>query len=229
MGGINMSGYDVVIAAIFVFFMARGLWVGFLRQLTVVIALYVSYVVAGGYHDRLFPFMRGFSENRQVVFLLDYAVLFACTYVLVMLAGKALAYVVQLTIAGWFDRVLGALFGGIKALFIVVLAHMAVTLVLDADSPVLKKSQLSPYLSQVMGRFQKVVEDEKLLEAMKKKGPAIPGGMLPPVPALKKESSSVTPQNAPPSGQVDPAAAGGSSAPVPPAAEQGSKPAAPVQ
>lgn len=231
MGGLNMSGYDAVIAAIFVFFMARGLWVGFLRQLTVVIALYVSYVVAGCYHDRLFPFLRGLSENPQVVFLLDYAILFACTYVLVMLLGKGLTTVVQLTIAGWFDRFLGGLFGAVKALFITILLHMVLSLFLAPDSPILSKCRVCPLLSKTLTRFQQVVKDEQLLEVMKKKGPAIPEGKIPPVSVLKEALTPAPPREEQTAEKVvpppHPATESSPSAPV--SAEQGANPPTPVQ
>ena len=34
--GLNMTAYDLVIVAIFIFFMARGIWVGLLGQVTVI-------------------------------------------------------------------------------------------------------------------------------------------------------------------------------------------------
>ncbi|MBU4236366.1 MAG: CvpA family protein [Proteobacteria bacterium] len=171
--GFNMTAYDLVIIAIFVFFMARGIWVGLLGQVTVLVALYVGYLVSGQYHDKLFPFLRGVSENPQVVFLLAYAIVFACTYVLTMLLGKALTGVVQLTIAGWFDKVLGALFGAIKALILAILLHMLLTTFLGADTPMLRQCQLCPYLSQAMTLFQQVIKDEKVRKAFEKKEPAI--------------------------------------------------------
>ena len=135
--GIDLTLYDLVISAIFVFFIIRGIWVGFLNQVTVIVALYLGYLVSGQYHDKIFPFLRGVSENPQVVFLLAYAIVFACTYVLTMLLGKALAGVVSLTIAGWFDKVLGAILGAIKALIIAILLHMLLTTFLAADNKII--------------------------------------------------------------------------------------------
>jgi membrane protein required for colicin V production len=172
--GLNMTAYDLVIVAIFVFFMARGIWVGLLGQLTVIVALYVGYLVSGQYHDKLFPFLRGVSANPQVVFLLAYAILFACTYVLTMLAGKALTGVMQLTIAGWFDKLLGAVFGAVKALILAILLHMLLTAFLAPDTPLLRQCQLCPYLSQALVWSQQMIKDDKVRQAFQKKMPAIP-------------------------------------------------------
>jgi len=201
--GLELTGYDLVIIVIFAFFMARGIWVGLLGQVTVIVALYVSYIVAGQYHDRLFPFLRGVSENPQIVFLLDYGILFACTYVLSMLAGKGLTRVVSLTIAGWFDKVLGALFGAVKALILAILLHMLLTTFLSPDSPLLRKGQIYPYLSQATTLFQQLIKDEKVRQAFEEKGPASPGqitGALPtptPKPTEKSAEKPATPAPTP--------------------------------
>jgi len=197
--GLELTGYDLVIIAIFAFFMARGIWVGLLGQVTVIVALYVSYIVAGQYHDRLFPFLRGVSENPQIVFLLAYGILFACTYVITMLAGKGLTRVVNLTIAGWFDKVLGALFGAVKALILAILLHMLLTTFLSQESPLLRKGQIYPYLSQATTLFQQVIKDDKVRQAFQKKGPTIPGQMTAPLPtpAPKPAEKPATPTPAP--------------------------------
>ena len=198
--GLNMTAYDLVIVAIFIFFMARGIWVGLLGQVTVIVALYVGYLVSGQYHDKLFPFLRGVSANPQVVFLLAYAILFACTYVLTMLAGKALTGVMQLTIAGWFDKVLGAIFGAVKALILALLLHMLLTTFLAPDTPLLRQCQLCPYLSQALALSQQLIKDDKVRQAFQKKMPAIPDQLKahPAVPAVKPVAPAALPVEPPP-------------------------------
>ena len=177
--GVDITGYDLVIVAIFIFFVARGIWVGLLGQVTVIVALYVGYLVAGQYHDKLFPFLRGVSENPQIIFLLAYAILFACTYVLIMLVGKALTGVVQLTIAGWFDKLLGAVFGAVKALIITILLHMLLTTFLAQDTPMLRQCRLCPYLAEALTMSQQLIKDDKVRQAFQKKMPAIPDQVKP--------------------------------------------------
>ena len=177
--GVDMTAYDLVIVAIFIFFVARGIWVGLLGQVTVIVALYVGYLVAGQYHDKLFPFLRGVSENPQIIFLLAYAILFACTYVLIMLVGKALTGVVQLTIAGWFDKLLGTVFGAVKALIITVVLHMLLTTFLAQDTPMLRQCRLCPSLAEALTMSQQLIKDDKVRQAFQKKMPAIPDQVKP--------------------------------------------------
>lgn len=204
--GLELTVYDLVVIAIFAFFMARGIWVGLLGQVTVIVALYVGYIVAGQYHDRLFPFLRGVSENPQIVFLLAYGILFACTYVVTMLAGKGLTRVVSLTIAGWFDKVLGALFGAVKALILAILLHMLLTTFLSPDSPLLRKGQLYPYLSQATAFFQQLIKDEKVRQAFQKQGPVTPSQMKAPLPAPAEKTAAPVPTPAEQPAKEKPAA-----------------------
>lgn len=195
--GVDMTAYDLVIVAIFIFFMARGIWVGLLGQVTVIVALYVGYLVAGQYHDKLFPFLRGVSDNPQIIFLLAYAILFACTYVLIMLVGKALTGVVQLTIAGWFDKLLGAVFGAVKALIITVVLHMLLTTFLAQDTPMLRQCRLCPYLSEALALSQQMIKDDKVRQAFQKKMPAIPD-QVKPHPAVRPVKPAPPVEPAPP-------------------------------
>ena len=53
--GIDITPYDLVIIGLFLLLVGRGLWVGFLKQIIVLLSLYLGYIVASQYHDRLFP------------------------------------------------------------------------------------------------------------------------------------------------------------------------------
>ncbi len=78
--GTNPTAYDFLVMGLLLLLIGRGLWLGFLKQVIGLIALYFGYIVASQYHDRLFPFLRDFSENPKVIFFCSYALLFAATY-----------------------------------------------------------------------------------------------------------------------------------------------------
>ncbi|MEN8189068.1 MAG: CvpA family protein [Thermodesulfobacteriota bacterium] len=171
--GVNLTGYDFVIIGLLCLFVGRGIWVGFLRQITVFIALYVGYLMAGQYHDRLLPFLQGVSENPQVVFWTAYVILFCVTYVVTMFIGKGLSHVVEMTIAVWFDKLLGALLGLAKAVIVVVLLHMILAGLLPPSSEMLQSCTLCPRLNQAEEGFKKLLKDEELRETFQQKQQAI--------------------------------------------------------
>ena len=169
----NLTGFDFVIIALLLLFTLRGLWVGFLRQITTLVALLVGYVIAGQYHDKLFPFLRGLTDNPHAVFWSSYVILFGITYVVTMLFGKGLAKVIELTIAGWFDKLLGGVFGALKAVVLIILLNMVLSGVLAPENTMLRNCQLCPYLSQATDYFRSLIKDDTLREAFLQKKPAI--------------------------------------------------------
>ncbi len=169
----NLTGFDFVIIALLLFFTLRGLWVGFLRQITTLVALLVGYVIAGQYHAKFFPFLREVIENPTAVFWSSYFLLFVITYVVTMLLGKVLARVIELTVAGWFDKLLGGVLGIVKAGVLIVLLSMILSGVLAPENTMLRDCQLHPYLNQATEYFRSLIKDEGLREKLLQKKPAI--------------------------------------------------------
>lgn len=169
----HLTGFDFAIIAILFLFTLRGLWIGFLRQITTLIALLVGYVIAGQYHDKLFPFLRGLTDNPHVVFWSSYVVLFGITYILTMLLGKGLAKVVELTVAGWFDKLLGGVLGFAKAGILIVLLSMVLSGVLAPGNTMLRDCQFYPYINQATEYFRSLIKNDTMREAFVQKKPAI--------------------------------------------------------
>ena len=185
----NLTGFDFVIIALLLLFTLRGLWVGFLRQITTLVALLVGYFIAGQYHDKLFPFLRELTENSYAIFWSSYVILFGITYVLTMLLGKGLAKVVELTVAGWFDKLLGGVLGAVKAGVLVILLNMVLSGVLAPENTMLRDCQLCPYLSQATEYSRSMIKDDGLREKLLQKKPAISEKPEP------KESQKQPPEN----------------------------------
>ena len=169
----HLTGFDFVIITLLLLFTLRGLWVGFLRQITTLVALLVGYVIAGQYHDKLFPFLRGVTDNPHAVFWMSYVILFGVTYVVTMLLGKGLAKVIELTVAGWFDKLLGGVLGAAKACIVVVLLNMVLSGVLAPENDMLRKCQLCPYVTQATEFFRGLIKDDTMRRAFSQNKPAI--------------------------------------------------------
>ena len=173
MESIHLSPYDFVIVGIVVLLLIRGIWVGMLRQVIPLLALYLGYFVASRYHDQLFPFLKNVSDNPKVIFLTAYVITFAVTYVIAVLFGKALTRVIQVTIVPWFDRILGALFGLAKALIVVILVHMLLGTLMAPENEMLRTCQSCPTLNRLSDLTREIIKDEDIREALRHKKPAI--------------------------------------------------------
>ena len=173
MESIHLSAYDFVVAGIVVLFLARGIWLGMLRQVIPLLALYLGYLAASRYHDQLFPFLKNISENPKVVFLTAYVITFALTYVIAFLFGKALGRVIQITIVPWFDRILGAFLGLAKALILVILIHMLLGTLMAPENAMLRTCRTCPTLNKMSDITREIIKDPEIREALRHKKPAI--------------------------------------------------------
>lgn len=170
---INITMYDLAIIVLFVLFVGRGLWVGFLKQIIVLLSLYLSYIVASQYHDRLFPFLKEVSDNPKVIFLTACALLFISAYVFFMLLGKGLNKVISITIAGWFDRLLGGLLGVAKAAILAIFIHMILGAFLAPENKMLTDCQSCQVLNDAVEITRSLIKDKKARDALMRQKTAI--------------------------------------------------------
>jgi membrane protein required for colicin V production len=165
--------YDLVVIGLFALLIGRGLWLGLLKQVTGLLALYLAFFAAGSYHDRILPLLRDISTNPKVIFLTSYVLLFLATYVVVMLVGKALGYVLKLTITSWFDHLLGALVGFAKAAILVVLMHLILGTILAPESQMLRTCVTCPTLNGAADLTRELIRNEELRKTLIQQKPAI--------------------------------------------------------
>ncbi len=170
---IHLTGYDFAVLALVILFVGRGIWLGLLKQVTGLVSLYLGYLVASQYHDRLFPFLKGLSENPKVIFVVSIVILFVVTYVLAMLVGKGLAYVIEITISKWFDRSLGAILGLAQALIIVVLIHMILGSILAPESTILRDCQTCKGINMATDYARTLIRDADVRKSLMQQTPAI--------------------------------------------------------
>lgn len=171
---LSLTSYDFIVLGLLALFIGRGIWLGFLKQITGLIALYLGYYAASQYHDRLFPFLLDIADNPKIGFWVTYIILFVATYVVAMLIGRGLAKVIELTIAVWFDRVLGAFLGFAKGAIIVILIHMVLGTLLAPESTIVRKCVTCDSLNEATDYTLEFVRNERVRKSLQQKEPAIP-------------------------------------------------------
>jgi len=171
--GINLTGYDFVILGIAALLVARGVWLGLLKQVIGLLSLLIGYYVASQYHDRLFPFLKDVSDNPKVVFVASVVILFVVTYLAALLLGKLLSRVVEIVISKWFDKLLGAVMGGGLAVIVVVLLHMILGSVLSPENSMLKECRTCDGLNRATDFARTVIRDEEVRKSLMQQSPAI--------------------------------------------------------
>ncbi|MGA7277686.1 MAG: CvpA family protein [Desulfocapsaceae bacterium] len=173
MESIQLSPYDFVVAGIIVLLVLRGIWLGLLRQIIPLLALYFGYLAASRYHAELLPFLKNISDNPKVVFLAAYVIMFGATYIVAFVIGKGLAQVIQVTVIPWFDRILGAIIGLAKAVILVILVHMVLGTLMAPENEMLRTCRTCPTLNKMTDVARQIIRDEEIRESLRQKKPAI--------------------------------------------------------
>ena len=175
----DITSFDVIVVLIFLLFIIRGTWIGFMRQMAVFLALIGSYLLAGSYTGLMMPHVSNFIENPKAVFYISFILLFVLGSVFMFLTGKVLRLVMEVTLSGWFDRTLGMILGLVKAMFVTSILYMAMSSSLVSSNELVKKSLTSSFLAQGAEFVQQLIRDNDLRKIFLPKEPAILPEMKP--------------------------------------------------
>ena len=170
----TVTWLDLIVAVIFLYFILRGAWTGFMRQLAALLALAGSYVIAAQYTAELIPYTKRFVDNPKLVFLISFICLFFAAALVFSLFGRVMHRLMQITLLDWFNRLLGISLGALKAALLASLLYMVLASTLSATNTVLSKSLTAPYLRQGAQLLQALINDPKLRAYFTENTPAIP-------------------------------------------------------
>lgn len=168
-----MSSLDIIVLIVLGVFIARGIWIGFIRQLASLIALVLGFVIAGRYYDQSAQLISPLIQNQQLGFLVTYGVIFIMVFLTTIVIGIVFRKVAQLVLLGWFDKSLGGLFGAAKGMFLACFVFMGLAVFLSGSSPLFRNSYFYPYLEQSTMFILSAVKNKDVQQDMLPKQPAI--------------------------------------------------------
>ncbi|MDH3543460.1 MAG: CvpA family protein [Desulfobulbaceae bacterium] len=167
------SAFDVLVLAIFLAFLARGIWIGFIRQISSLLAMLGGFLLAGYFDNEFYRLILPYFNDSHTAFLITYILLFIAFFFLIKLVGLGLTKVMDITLSTWFDRAVGGLFGIIKGIFITSLIFVVITSYLSGSNKYLNKSITYPFLKQSSKVILAFIRDHDLRSYFIPKEPAI--------------------------------------------------------
>jgi membrane protein required for colicin V production len=170
----DITSFDVIVVVLFLLFIVRGTWIGFIRQVSFFLALIFSYMIAGQYTGSMMPYVGKFIENPKSVFFISFVLLFILGTIVFVLLGKILHLVMELTLTGWFDRLLGFMLGLVKAALVASFLYMIMSSGPSSAHELVEKSITSRYLAHGAAFVQQLINDPDLRQKFMPKAPAIP-------------------------------------------------------
>ncbi len=169
----ELTYFDYVVCFIFLAFFLRGIWIGCLRQLGVVSALFGGYYLAGRYTNTILAYTQQFIDSPKFTFLVTYGLIFILAAVALTLLGNLLQHFMKISLLGWLDRLGGLVVGGLKALVVSSLIYMFLSSSLSTTNNLLRKSYTSTYLHQGANILRSWIHDPGIQKYFVQKEPAI--------------------------------------------------------
>jgi membrane protein required for colicin V production len=168
-----MNSMDFAVILIISLLTARGFWTGFVRQAAFIAALVLAFLAASGFSRQFALIFQPFAAGPQLSFLLTYGLLFVVVYLAVMATGLGLKKVLQVSLLGGFDRLLGGLFGLGKGVFFATLLFMTLAGSLSNSAPFLRRSYFYPFLDNSSRVVTSFIADGDLRRRFQPREPAI--------------------------------------------------------
>jgi len=168
-----ITAFDVLVFLIFLAFLVRGIWIGFIRQISSLLAMIGGFLLAGYFDNEFYRLILPFFSNSNTAFLLTYVVLFVAFFFLIKLMGLGLKKVMDITLTTWFDRTIGGLFGLMKAIFVSSLITIIISSYLSGSNKYLKNSFTYPFLGRTSKGILLLIRDYDLRSYFVPKKPAI--------------------------------------------------------
>ena len=155
-----MNLLDVVILVIVGFCLVRGIFRGIIQEATSIAGVFVGFYGAYTFYPLVARLMPGVFADKAYLHIVSFLIAFTVLFVAIGLIGILLKLLLKAISLGWTDRVLGAVFGLVKAVLIASVLLVPLTTFLPKKSPLLKESVLTPYVSRISQAIVLVVPKE---------------------------------------------------------------------
>jgi len=113
-----MTAFDYALLAIFAASLLLGLWRGFASELLALLAWIVAFFAARAAAPGLTPWFAHYLHEAAMQYVAAFAAVFVAVLAVFAIARYAVSGLLRAAGMGWADRLLGLIFGAIRALMI---------------------------------------------------------------------------------------------------------------
>jgi membrane protein required for colicin V production len=148
---------DIGIVIIFGFFLVRGFFKGFVREIFSLIGFLGGFYGACTYYLETAKFLSKWISPVAYLNIVSFVLIFLGVFILISLLGAAIKFLLDIVFLGWIDRVLGVLTGFIKGILIVSVLLMAFAIFFPEWKPLMATSTLAPKITIVAQKMASVI------------------------------------------------------------------------
>jgi membrane protein required for colicin V production len=169
MGGLPINTLDLVLGAILVLLLIRGLYNGFIREVASIVGLFIGFILASRLYPGVVPLVGRFVEDQSYANIISYVIVLCGTFFVVLLVLSILRNIVRLSLLGNLDRVAGGAMGLIKGAVLCAIVLIVLTAFLPSDNKNLSQSRLAPQISMLTATMSALLP-EAMREDVRIKG-----------------------------------------------------------
>lgn len=151
---------DYAIIGIILLSVIVGCFRGFLREAISLITLFLAVVAALKLSPILSPLLKSFISHSMMRYITSMIVIFVVVMILGMIINRFARLLVTTSGMGFFDRLLGFIFGAARGTLFVVILLLIVTESPAKQSHWYQQSQLPPHFQTLISHFDTLIPME---------------------------------------------------------------------
>lgn len=131
-----MNSLDLVIIIVTSFFLIRGLFRGFILELTIVIGIIAGYLIALNFHALCAVWLTNIFNQipGSIAQIISFSVIFIAVNIVLRVVAGIITKTLKFAMLGWLNRLLGAVFGIIKSTLILGIIVFLINLIPFSDT-----------------------------------------------------------------------------------------------
>jgi membrane protein required for colicin V production len=139
-----MNILDMLIIGTMIFFIVRGIWRGFFREIGSLAGIVLGIWLGNRLEPRITLFLKSYMPSVHFLPLVSFALVFFLVLVVCNLFGWGLKTILNKAFLGWADRGLGAGLAVLKGVILTYLVIVLITFFAPAKTPLIVRSRLAP-------------------------------------------------------------------------------------
>ncbi len=152
-----MNIIDMVIISFVCICLIRGAFRGLSRELASIIGVMCGFYGAFLFYSQAAKKFPALVPKGPIADMAAFALIFCGVVIVMGLLGTLVRYILGITMMGWIDRLLGALFGAVKGVLVMAVLIFFLTGVGKARIPETKGSMLYGYATVITDSMADVV------------------------------------------------------------------------
>jgi membrane protein required for colicin V production len=136
-----MNILDIIIGGLIAFFLIKGIFRGFFREIASLAGVVFGILIGNHYHPQMAGYLKAYIPLEKSLPLISFIILFIAVMIGFHLFGLLLHRLFKRVLIGWLDRTLGIGFALLKGIIISYLLIVLLTFFVPSTSPLIASSR----------------------------------------------------------------------------------------